>query len=465
MNVAGQPKPELLHTLIAELELAINWLSQGNPPPSEQEARERFLTLREAAAFTGASAIEGWLTELETKPFERQESSAYLTRLTQASRMLAEPHAGRELDWLGQNSNIVTKLEDLAKDLLASSERLGQFSMLVERCVTTLSERERAELSSRLTQKLFEEIRLQRVAHRRLLGSVEALRMWARDFSQEWDGVRQVLLSPRLAELHTWLQHEAGKHGQTVTWQLGDLMVERDQVEPLMTVLRELFGWIVANGSEKSPRPRPKSPPFYSKLNVSGEGRARLVTVSIELDGAARDPPLSLSAAANQALTALRGRLVSHSYENVYRLMLQFVTSGRCEDVVPVHSQAGLILLPIWIVKEIDLPLTAAIESWPRIALPTAPNQTGTPIEDTGVLVEIGSYKAFLPGKAAGKPFRAEVHPALATDSAWIQGRSPIQNKMHPVICPLPFLPIEQNGSQLYPNNHYQQNNGRQGAS
>lgn len=267
MTAAGQPKPELVAALIEELELAINWLQGSDPPPTADEARERFRTLREAATVAGASAIDGWLAELENEPFESRDSSVFLARLAQASRMLADPHADRELDWLGENARLAGELEYLAAEWRSGSERLGQLSMLFERCVTTLNERERADLSSKLTQKLCEEIQVQRIAQRRLLGSVEALRRWALEFSQEWAGAQRVLVAPRLAALRAWVQREASQLKLNFTWHIGSATVERDQVEPLTVLLRELFNDIVSDRQEP---PRPS----YKKRRSSVETRS-----------------------------------------------------------------------------------------------------------------------------------------------------------------------------------------------
>jgi hypothetical protein len=451
MSAAGQPKPELVAALIEELELAINWLDESNPPPSADEARERLRTLREAATAAGASAIEGWLADLANEPFESRESGAYLARLAQASRMLSEPYANRELDWLGENSRLAGELEYLAAEWRSGSERLGHFSMLLERCVTTLNERERADLSSKLTQKLCEEIQVQRFAQRRLLTSVEALRRWAHEFSRERTGAQRVLLAPRLAAVRTWVQIEASRLKLNITWHLGTVTVERDHVEPLTILLRELFEWIVSDRQEPLHQPHKKNAAPPLKLNLHGEEHARLLTMVIEADTDRQRPAFSPSSTAKQALATVRGRLTSESSERVCRLTLQVVESGRCEDVVPVHSQAGLVLLPVWMVKEVFSSLPAAIDPWPRISLPQASPEKVVIDENTAVLIEIGSYSGLLPGRVTGVPFRAVVDPPASTDPPWIQGRAHLHGVMRPVMCLLPLVPIAKRGCQIYP--------------
>lgn len=440
MNSEGLPKPELLSTLIQELEGTIQWLSESRTPPSAQAARERFQTLREAAAFTGATAIEGWLAELENNPFDPEESGAKLTRLAQASRMLAEPTINRELDWLGQNSNLCRALEDVAKGLAAGSERLGQFSSLVERCVTTLNERERSELSAKLSQKLYEEIRLQRIACRRLLASIEVLRRWAREFSEDWQGLERVSLSPRLIELRSWLQRQAEQRKRTFTWQINDIVVYRDHLEPLTIILHELCGKISIGALTPS-----------EPIKINAESHGYLATISIEFDTPNQRPPALLSEAAARALTTVRGRVVFQPLGHSYRLLLQFVNSGQSEEVVPVQSQAGLVFLPVWMVKEIDSPVPDSDSPWLPIALPKSSHNSPAEIEGAGALIEIGSFKAFLPCRAAGMPLRALVDPALINDPAWVQGRIRVRNVPHPVVCPLPFIPVEKGSRQIFP--------------
>ncbi len=460
MSAAGQPKPELVAALIEELELAVNWLHESNPPPTADEARERFRTLREAATVAGASAIDGWLAELENEPFESRDSGVSLARLAQASRMLADPYADRELDWLGENARLAGELEYLAAEWRSGSERLGQLSMLFERCVTTLNERERADLSSKLTQKLCEEIQVQRIAQRRLLGSVEALRRWALEFSQEWAGAQRVLVAPRLAALRAWMQREASQLQLNITWHIGNVTVERDHVEPLTVLLRELFNGIVLDRQEP-PRPsHKKNAALPLKLDLRGEEHAHLLTMVIEFDTDGQRPPFSPSSTANQALTTLRGRLLSESSERVCRLTLQVVQSGRCENVVPVHSQAGLVLLPVWMVKEIFSSPPAVPDPWPRISLPQASPETAAIDEGAAVLIEIGSLKGLLPGRVTGMPFRAVVDPPTSIDPPWIQGRAHLHGIMRPVMCLLPFVPIAEHGCRVYPADYSRQEYG-----
>jgi hypothetical protein len=269
-----------------------------------------------------------------------------------------------------------------------------------------------------------------------------------------------VLVAPRLAALRAWMQREASQLKLNITWHIGNVTVERDHMEPLTVLLRELFNGIVLDRQEPPLPSHKKNAALPLKLDLRGEEHAHLLTMVIEFDTDRQRPPFSPRSTANQALTTLRGRLLSESSEHVCRLTLQVVQSGRCENVVPVHSQAGLVLLPVWMVKEIFSSPPAVHDPWPRISLPQASPETIAIDEGAAVLIEIGSLKGLLPGRVTGMPFRAVVDPPTSIDPPWIQGRAHLHGIMRPVMCLLPFVPIAEHGCRVYPADYSRQEYG-----